>query len=296
MLSRIIRIYKYKGVEGIVRKTILYVIRGIFQYFILVRVKLTPLKFGLNTEKRNKRIIISLTSYPQRFSTLDICLKSLLLQKLKPDAIIVWHDCEDSQITPQLREMEKYGISFKHVDMNLKAHKKYFYAMQEYREDIVITADDDIIYPITMVKSLINTHEKYPNCVCARRVHKIVYDRNGTIKPYNSWIECCHSEKMPSEHLLATGAGGALYLPCMFTDNDMFDADKIKEYCLDADDIWLYCFERKLGINVVWAPCIIEAGYSIKKAQRTNLWGINILQNQNDYYLDKVMSYLGLTK
>lgn len=295
MLSRIVRVYQDRGMKGLVRKAILCIIRGIFQYCILIRVKLSPLRFGLNTEQRNQKIILSLTSYPQRFSTLEVCLKSLLLQRLKPDKIIVWYDCEDAQITPRMREMERYGVSFKHVELNLKAHKKYFYAMQEYKEDIVITVDDDVIYPSTMVQSLIKTHEKYPDCVCARRVHKIVYNSSG-IQPYNSWIDCCHSEKAPSEHLLATGVGGILYVPCLFTDNNMFDANQIIEYCLGADDIWLYCFERKLGIKVVWAPCIVEAGYVIKKAQKTSLMNINTLQNQNDYYLNKVMGYLGVTR
>lgn len=292
MSFRIAEVYQYGGIKEVIRKISFRIRRSIFQYCIYIRVKVLRFRFGLNKEERKRKIIVSLTSYPQRFHTLEICLKSLLLQKMKPDKIIVWYDCDDSRITSGMRKMEMFGVSFRHVEINLRSHEKYFYAMQEYKDDIIITVDDDIVYPATLVKSLVSMHNKYPECVCARRVHKIVYNSDGSMKPYNSWIDCCHSEREPSDSVMATGCGGVLYPPYLFTDNSMFDAYKIKKYCLEADDIWLYCFEKKLGIRVVWVPCIVEAGYFIKKAQRTGLMKTNVTECKNDYYINQVLKYL----
>ena len=47
-------------------------------------------KKGVDDKKKNEmKVIISLTSYPDRFVTLDICLKSLLWQRVKPNRIIL---------------------------------------------------------------------------------------------------------------------------------------------------------------------------------------------------------------
>ena len=44
----------------------------------------------LNTEKREKKIIATLTTYPARINCVHLAIKSIMLQTYKPDRIILW--------------------------------------------------------------------------------------------------------------------------------------------------------------------------------------------------------------
>ena len=87
------------------------------------------------------KIVVSLTSFGARFSELPKTLKSFLRQSVKPDAIIVWLD-KNETLTDEMLSMQKYGVRFVFKDECLKPHKKYLYALQDFSDSIVITVDD----------------------------------------------------------------------------------------------------------------------------------------------------------
>ncbi|MBD5470173.1 MAG: glycosyltransferase [Lachnospiraceae bacterium] len=210
---------------------------------------------------------------------------------MKPDRIIVWLDdnVEQSSLTPKMRILEKYGIEYRYVK-DLKSHKKYFYVMQEFPDSIIITIDDDVIYSKDVIKSLMDTHERYPDAVCARRVHKITKKTDGTIAAYNDWLgEYCECD-VPSHALVAVGVGGILYPPhCLY--EKAFDEELIRKLCLKADDIWLKFMEVLNETYVVWTSCKIPMPELIEKAQETSLNGENVGQNMNDVYFANMQNY-----
>lgn len=255
-----------------------YILRRIYVYA-------APKRYALNQNMRKTRIIVSLTSYPGRFAYIHVMLKSMMLQTVKPDKIIVWldEDVKRDRLTPKMLELETYGIEYRAMPGDLKSHKKYYHVMQEYPEDIIITVDDDLIYPKDVIESLLKTHRRYPEAVCARRVHKITKKPNGGIAPYNDWLgEYCGCDT-PSHALVATGVGGVLYPPhCLY--EKAFDEKLIAELSLKADDIWLKFMELLNGTYVVWAPCKIPMPDLIEKEQATSLKSENVVQNKNDVY------------
>lgn len=244
-----------------------------------------PVTNGINTTgKRDKKIILSLTSYQARFSTLPLCLRSLLWQKVKPDKIIVWLACNPSEITPEMRQYEKYGVEYRYVNEDLKPHKKYFYALQEYSNDIVITVDDDVIYPRDLVSSLMKTHEKYPDSVCGRRVLKILFDNNNNVLPYNEWEWNYKKWTRPSYGLLATGCSGILYPPnCL--PKEAFDKEMITKECLFDDDIWLYFMEIQNGTHIVWAKNRRVLLSNIRGSEKSALSLTNVVENRTDGHI-----------
>lgn len=249
-------------------------------------------KYALNRQERKTRVIVSLTSYPGRFAHIHTALKSIMLQTVKPDKIIVWLDKDvgRDKLTPKMLELEQYGIEYRAMPEDLMPHKKYFHAMQEYPDDIIITVDDDLIYAKDVIESLLKTHERYPKAVCARRVHKITKKSNGEIAPYNDWLgEYCDCDT-PSHTLVATGVGGVLYPPhCLY--EKAFDEKLIMELSLKADDIWLKFMELLNGTYVVWVPCKIPMPDLIEKEQATSLKSENVTQNKNDIYFANVQNY-----
>ena len=93
------------------------------------------------TKTINPKLIVSLTSYGDRLDTLSICLKSLLNQTRKADKILVYltDDITESRLPTSLLELRDKGIEYKFIPLDLKPHKKYYYAMQEFPDDIIVT-------------------------------------------------------------------------------------------------------------------------------------------------------------
>lgn len=255
--------------------------------------------YGLNqTERREKKVIVSLTSFPERFSTLHICIKSLLRQSYKPDKIILYlgDDALNMQLSENVLDLVQFGLEIAHRPDNLKPHKKYFYAMQEYPNDVIITVDDDIIYERNMLSSLVSSYFSHPNAVSARRVHKMTKGADGIIEPYMQFNHECRTEKDPSMSLVATGVAGILYppscLPC-----EAFNINSIKKLCLNADDIWLKFMQIKNNIPVVWVPSgrLKSVLINIPQTQHVALAKTNTgLNGENDLYISKLEKYFNI--
>ncbi len=296
VLVRLKNTYKYGGAKEIIRKSSSLIIYTIMDKLILCDVKRTPLEYGLTKKKRKDSIVVSLTSFPKRFPQLDLCLKSLVIQKYKPNKIIVYLGSDSSRemLTKAMLRYEKYGVEYRFDKKeNLMPHKKYFYAMQEYPDSIVVTADDDVVYPRDWLLSLYKSYRKYPNAVSARRVH-LMKKKDGKLLPYDYWEDQCQKIRVPSMSLIATGNSGVLYPPHCFGQM-AFDIDSIKKTSLRADDIWLKCMEIKHRIPVVWVPNWQVMLPEIDSSENEKLSDENVFTGTNDEVLHAVMKYVGIT-
>ena len=160
--------------------------------------------------------------------------------------------------------------------------------MREFKDSIIITVDDDLVYSSELIESLINTYKKYPNCVCARRVHKMKFDQNRNILPYKTWEYEYKKERTPSYLLCPTGCGGVLY-PAGVLPEETFEIEKIKRLCLRADDIWLKIMELKNRIKVVWVKCKYVMPLEVYGSQESSLNATNVIKKKNDLFLEKLI-------
>lgn len=252
-----------------------------------------PFRYGLESEKiRRYKIIISFTSYPKRFDTIPITLKSIVYQSFKPDKIILYLCKEEcgGVIPDKLKKLEQYGLEIVLVDNNIKPHKKYFYSMQEYPNDIIVTIDDDIVYPRNFLKRLYYSHEKNPNCIMAARVHKILKNDEGKLEKYNNWRWEYKKCTVPSNSLFATGAGGVLYPPNALPVI-AFDIKNIQKLCLEADDVWLKFMEIINDTKVVYVANANKHLWTVEGTSENGLAQENVLLNKNDIFINNVMEY-----
>lgn len=282
-------------------------IKEIIKYHIIrakvhvkhVYYRFTYAKDGIyHKDDRQKKIIVSLTSYPARMPTLYLCIKSILNQTYKPDKIILYlgQDTRECDINNKLRALCSKGLEIRQNVEDIKPHKKYYFAMKEFPEDIVITVDDDCLYERDMIESLVNSYIKYPKSVSARRVSKIQFSEAGEIKCYNEWIHDYVSEIMPSKSLMAIGVGGVLYPPhCM--NEEIFDLDTIKENAINTDDIWLKIMQILNGTSVVWVPCKTPHPTLIERSQVNALYKVNgEVNSRNDNCIQRLMNIYKLSK
>lgn len=211
---------------------------------------------------RRPRIIASLTSYPPRIGGVHVAIQSLLAQRMLPDKIVLWL-CEqdfpnkEKDLPQSLLEMRSHDVVIRWVPENLKPHKKYFWALQEYQDDIVILFDDDLVYPNTCIAELMAMHERFPKAIAATRTHMIMFNDDGSLKPYDQWIyeAPAHYPELvgkPSMRLFATTGFGTLFPPHILPQQT-FDVEAIRESALNADDIWLKVMEVAGRIPVVAA-------------------------------------------
>lgn len=256
--------------------------------------------YALNNSQRKEEIIVSLTSFPARYETLHLVIKSILCQTMKPDHIILYIDeIEKPKHFPEsLTKLEKYGLEIdcRYYPFNMKPHKKYYYAMKEHPESIVVTIDDDIIYPDDLISTLYGYHKKFKDCVVAVRSHRILFDVDGKIRKYNDWEWISESTNEPSMSLMATGCGGVLYPPHCMSDK-LFDLNLIKELSFGADDLWLK------AMQVIAHTPVVNCDQELRKkrivvdgSQEVSLNASNVHENVNDIYMNNLMNYFNLTE
>ena len=264
----------------------------------IVRRLVTEGRLWLPVTQKNvaQDVVVSLTSYPARLPQLHLVIRSLLHQKLAPREIVLYlgNDTRDEDIPSSLRELEKYNFTIKTGYEDLKPHKKYFFAMQEYPQDSIITVDDDVMYDKDFVQDLYNCYKKFPGCVASRRVHRMIQDTLGNIKSYNDWQWECRDILEPSHQLFTTGCGGVLYPPHILPP-EAFDAAAIKAHCLNTDDVWLKFMELKAGARVVFTNSKVMHPLTIRKTQASALMHTNTAaENRNDLNIRAMEDFTGI--
>ena len=242
-----------------------------------------------------KKLIVSLTTYPARIHLIPQVLQSLEKQIRKADGIILW--LADSQFPGKEADLpeavqkclEEKRLSVRWCE-DLKAHKKYFYALQEFADDLVVTVDDDLRYSPDMLATLHASYLLNPGAVSSVRAHLMMFGEDGRLLPYGQWVQetdgCMH---MPCMQLLATGGAGVLHPPGLYR-REFFDEKAIRENCLWADDLWLKAMQAVSDVPVVLARKFELLNY-LPDSQENGLVVYNVYQNQNDVQMDNLIRW-----
>lgn len=210
-------------------------LRGLCNPFIGLQIRSLGNFSGVNNCKRETPIIVSLTSYEERFNDLPITLYSLLNQDIKPDRIILWLNEEDFDLTNlpyEITQFIKNGLEIRFVK-DIRSYTKAIYAFKEFGDSIIVTADDDIYYPSDWLKKLYLSYVSNPEDIHAHRVHRINLN-----EPYEKWNKHVKEESARYDNFL-TGVGGVLYPPKCFT-KEVLREDIFLKNAPTADDIWFW--------------------------------------------------------
>lgn len=210
------------------------------------------------------KLIVSLTSYPARIQAVSKVLESLYAQTMRPDGILLWlaegqFPDREADLPRNLSEDALAGkFELRWCDEDLGTHKKYFYAMQEFADDIIVTVDDDTIYHPQTIYTLYHSYLEFPGAVSALRTALCVFDNEGELLPYSLWPSFYKKVVgIPTMQLAAIGKGGVLYPPHLL-DARVLDKNLMLGLCAShhipsGDDLWLKMHEALCGVPVVLA-------------------------------------------
>lgn len=88
--------------------------RKIFSLLYQIKIIINQ-DYNLNTSNRTEKIIISLTSYPKRFHAVYYAIRSIMLQSVKPDKIVLYLDSNVSEdmLPKRLKALQAKGGGWK---------------------------------------------------------------------------------------------------------------------------------------------------------------------------------------
>lgn len=251
-------------------------------------------RIALDTElNRKDKIIVSMTTKPDRIHKAWLVIESILRQREAPNAIILYlasDEFESEQKLPKrLLKMKERGLQIVFVTDNLRPHNKYFYAMSSFPKAKIITVDDDKIYPPHLVGTLKQYASLYPDKICSVLTRKIK-TKDGELDNYVNW-EVVRGNREPSHMLLNLGVGGVIYPPGSL-HADLFDKEQLKNRTLLTDDIWIKIMALRNNTKVVsLAGLFREPFLSITGLGKDQLMVKNIYGGENDLVFRDLLAW-----
>ena len=255
---------------------------------------------------KTPKLIVSLTSFPERIPEIFYNLYSLLSQTIKPDILILWLAEEQfpnkEKDLPQLvLNLKKYGLTIKWCK-DIKSYKKLIFSLKEFPDDIIVTADDDIYYPDNWLELLYNSYLRDPQYIHCHRAHRIETNDAGQVNSYNEWDKCITNNEASYLNFF-TGAGGVLYPPNSLYE-DVLNEELFMKLAPTADDIWFWAMavlnNTKIRIinNHITDFIFVDPELEFRMTDATSLYKINILKNDEqlknsiDYYRTNILKKL----
>lgn len=212
-----------------------------------------------------------MTTTLQRLNLCRIAITSVVLQSRLPDQIILWVSEEgylsDEGIEPPdliedvflgLTPEQRALISVRWVG-NTGPYRKLIPALRSFsKEDLIVTADDDIYYGHNWLEKLLAAHSKDTGSkvVTACRVREKTYNFLGIKKSYLHWKLHKSSGTLKTDYVITFG-GGAVLSRSLFRDQDILD-DAFLRVAPTADDLWYSKLLIRNGIKVSVVPEALE--------------------------------------
>lgn len=287
LLDRIIRIYgsTIDCPEWCKRIKLDSVFRRILMYFAIVHLRLNSKTAKVSDTRVSPRTIVSLTTFPARINKVWMAIYTLMNQTLSPDKIIIYLSKEQfpesTKLPKRLLRLQEYGLEIRFVDGDYKSHKKYLYTFQEFPNDFVMLADDDILYPSDTVEQLRNgLIDSVVHCCYGFR---ILYNSTGEPLPYAEWPGV--NELYEGNDFFFGSGGGIMLKPANLPDitTDIKTAIKL---CPTADDVWLNAMCRLSNMRI--KKVLSSIVFPTNLGDKDTLCSINVGKNQNDAQIKNI--------
>ena len=243
------------------------------------------------------QIIVSLTSFPARIKTVHQTIKTLLTQSLKADQVILWLAPEqfpnkERDLPQELLCLKEKGLTIDWYH-DIRSYKKLIPTLKKYPEAIIVTADDDILYPVNWIEELYKEYCEDTKTIWCHRARRINL-REKAITSYKTW-SLDVTKNIPCYLNFCTSGGGVLYPPHCF-HSDILNENQFMLLAPQADDIWLWAMlvMNNKKINVVNNN--MKFLNLVEGTQETALWHSNVEGKNDEQFMNVLKAYPDIIK
>jgi len=148
---------------------------------------------------------------------------------------------------------------------------------------VIITLDDDSLYPETTISSLVATHRDIPSAIVGMRGCKVPAGRSESFA-YAELTAISDRDQCVESGIFLTCSGGSLYPP-VSRFGMIVDWEMALRLSPRNDDIWYFFAAEKEGIPMVLAAGEERNPKNLKGSQDNALWRTNVLEGHNDKFL-----------
>ena len=267
----ILSLLKGKSLKQILIGTIKYARDKIEKFCLYISLSA---KNGVSGNE-NIDLIVSLTSFPGRIKQIHLCVKTLLRQSFKPDAVILWLAEEqfpkkENDLPKKLLKLRKNGLTIKWCN-DIRSYKKLIPTMKEYPNATIVTTDDDVYYKKDWLEGLVEAHKQHPQDVCCYRAAKIRFENDEFVR--EEIAPGVHYDCVTYLHQ-QTGVGGVLY-PSGSLHEDVLKEEVFMEIAKTNDDLWFWLMGVLNGTKVRMIGGNSFKLYYVGQTQQISLTSIN---------------------
>lgn len=227
-------------------------------------------------EAGEKRVVVSLTTIPDRIQDIKYTIVSLIKQTVKPDEIalnIPYRTLKgkEYQIPPQLERLPLLKIYRLEEDLG-PATKLLPTLKREHPDTQIIVADDDVVYSPMFIEKLKEASDRYPENAVTTFGKKLRYRGQNEPPEYGgvhaAWFKPLHLGSMgKSDYVM--GVYGFVVKPRFF-DEDIFHFEDKPPETIWVDDMHISGQLSLRGIDIITpTPNINLIPLPILKQQRS---------------------------
>ena len=224
-------------------------------------------------------VLVSLTSIPSRFASLDLVVRSLLSQSVAPRRVVLWLNTRHQDTVPDTVLAlcgGKFEIRWTEQD---SCHCKLAPSLDAFGDETIVTCDDDLMLRRGWLSALLDSHSRYPNEVIAHIARALALGADGHVMPYDAWRKQ-KARGLMGHHLVQMGYGGVLYPPGSL-HADATDAGLYMALTPRADDLWFKMMAYLAGTPVRTADRRVGRPREIVGADEVRLKPSNVNEDGN---------------
>ncbi len=175
---------------------------------------------------------------------------------------------------------------------NTGPYRKLLPTINECAEDdIIITADDDVLYHPEWLSSLVSAGNKYPEhlvCARARVIKKSIF---GGWQNYSRW-SLVNIPKSGMD-ILPTGCAGIMYKKSLL-DLEFLNDRKFMKIAATTDDLWFRMASMRRGVAARVEPTIDSSNIYLSHAH--GLWELNHLSDSDGFFNKACRHTVGIVR
>ena len=203
-----------------------------------------------------EKIIVSMTSWPPRYQSAAIAMKSIVHQcddgnlhdRIKFVLVLSEDECCSTYARKEACElmdkMEALGVEIIIDKGNIRSHKKLIPTLEKYTDNPILVVDDDIQQERGWLRTFIADHDKHPDeIIYGNATSRIKVEGGKIIEDRGAVAQILSKPGQPSIDLKpANGAAGTLYPAHTFTDGKFFDRELFMRVSPTSDETWQWAF------------------------------------------------------